>query len=72
MSNICYAIQGMRNNEWITLFSPIASSAAAKARLRELMQANPACRYRLRWFAASEPIIEQRSPPRQEFGGENS
>ena len=59
--NIHYSIQGLRNGEWVTLFAPIATSHAAQLRLRELAKTNPACRYRIRWFATGEPIIEQRS-----------
>lgn len=51
MPNITYSIQGLRNGEWITLFSPIATRADAQLRLRELMKTNPACRYRLRWIS---------------------
>jgi hypothetical protein len=63
MSNIRYAIQGLRNGEWTTLFSPLPDSASARTMLAKLSKDNPACRYRLRWFALGEPIIEQRSQP---------
>lgn len=64
MSNIHYAIQGLRNGEWTTLFSPFLSAADARMRMVALAKDNPACRYRLRWFALGEPIIEQWSQPR--------
>ena len=53
-----YAIQGLRNGKWVTLFAPIATSNEAVLRVRELAKANPACRYRVRWFVAGEPIVE--------------
>ena len=62
--NIHYSIQGLRNGEWITLFSPFATSRARQLRLLELAKANPACRYRLRWHGEGEPIVEQWSQPR--------
>ena len=62
--NIHYSIQGLRNGEWITLFSPFATSRDAQLRLRELTKTNPACRYRLRWHGDGEPIVEQWSQPR--------
>lgn len=57
---ITYSIQGLRNGEWTTLFSPFTTSREAQTRLRALAKANPACRYRLRWHGQGEPITEQR------------
>jgi hypothetical protein len=56
---IKFRIEGMRNGEWTTLFSPLTRNEA-RQRYAELCKANPACRYRIHWFGVGEPVIEAR------------
>ena len=67
MSNIRYAIQGLRNGEWITYNTNIKTAAEARTMIANVSRLNPTRRYRLRWFALGEPIIAQWSQPRKEW-----
>lgn len=49
-----YAVQGLYRGEWRTLFAPYKTSADAKAKLAELVETNPACKYR--WIRISGHI----------------
>jgi hypothetical protein len=55
---IYYAVQGLRRGQWETLFAPFPKAADALAKRAELKERNPACKYRVRFFGAGEPVVE--------------
>jgi hypothetical protein len=62
--SIYYAVQGLRNGQWTTLFAPFHTSNDAMAMLANLKVSNPACKYRVRWFNKinpdNSPVVEVR------------